>query len=344
LIQFCLGMAFSTELAIRITQRRKAFFVGPGLVWNYFDSFITVFSVINALVELSAGGSLGHFSFLRVFRVLRVLRAAHLFRNLQEFYMCQLILDCLTHALVPAFWVFTMLLFVLYVWAVVLQQLLEFYVKNQPTLDVEVVRLYGGLGNSIFTLYLSISGGADWHELLDPLLAISGSFQAFFMFFAGFMHFGMLNILSAIFVSFVTTFVNRLQQERVHDMWAADSAVIEELRQIMSKENSREDGRISRKRLKQILETRGEMHLNKVGLDVSAAVGVFNMLDADNVGTVPVDELACGLLQLKGNTESVHFATVMYENKRLISRINKLSQNMQSEFHDLKQSKTSQLV
>jgi len=266
-----------------------------------------------------------------------MLHASQLFRTQHQFYMCRLIIDCLSHALLPTFWVFTILLFALYVSAVVLLELLDLCVATKPTIDVEVVRLYGGLGNSIFTLFLSICGGADWHELLDPLLAISGWFRVFFMLFVGFMHFGMLNILSAIFVSFVTTFANRHQQETLRSTWEADSAVIEELRQILSKENSRQDGKISFNRLKRILEDKGLVHLNKVGLDLAVAVDVFKMLDAEGVGTVLVDELACSLLQLKAIPESVHVATVMCENKRLLTRINKLSQHMQSELYDLRE-------
>eukprot|EP00419_Tripos_fusus_P083320 CAMPEP_0172937436 /NCGR_PEP_ID=MMETSP1075-20121228/222523_1 /TAXON_ID=2916 /ORGANISM="Ceratium fusus, Strain PA161109" /LENGTH=105 /DNA_ID=CAMNT_0013798811 /DNA_START=5 /DNA_END=322 /DNA_ORIENTATION=+ len=104
----------------------------------------------------------------------------------------------------------------------------------------------------------------------------------------------------------------------------------------MTTENARDDDRITFKRLTRILQDKGITHLKKVGLDINAVLGVFNMLDAEETGTVLVDEIACSLMQLKGNTENVHFATVMYENKRLMTRINKLSQHLQSEFDDLK--------
>jgi len=334
-IQLCLGMAFSTELAVRVYRHRRAFFVGPGAAWNYFDVFITVFSVLNAILELAVGGSLGHLTFLRVFRVLRVLRAAHVIRSLKDFYTCRLIMDCLSHVIFPTFWVFTMLLFALYVSAIVLLQMLDVFISAKPT--AEIVDHYGSLGNAIFTLYLSVTGGLDWQKALEPLLVISGWFRLFFIMFVGFMHFGMFNIYSAIFVAFVTTFVKQHHQESLHNSWSKDSAVIEELRQIMTTENARDDDRITFKRLTRILQDKGITHLKKVGLDINAVLGVFNMLDAEETGTVLVDEIACSLMQLKGNTENVHFATVMYENKRLMNSINQLFRYIRSEFTGMKQ-------
>jgi len=156
-----------------------------------------------------------------------------------------------------------------------LLQFLDSHTADKPTVDGEVVRLYGGLGKSMFTLYLSISGGVDWHELLDPLLAFSGWFRIFFILFVSFMHFGMLNILSAIFVSFVATFVDEHHQEEVRDRCEADSAVIEELRQILSRENSRQDGRITLRRLQQILKIQCTKHLNALGLDLSSKSAIL---------------------------------------------------------------------
>merc|ERR1712183_703869 len=110
--------------------------------------------------------------------------------------------------------------------------------------------------------------------------------MGFFVMFVGFMHFGVLNIFSAVFVSFVTMFVKRHQEESLRAEWEKDSAVIEELRQILTAGNSRDDGRITLKRLMDILENQGSTHLNKTGLDMSAVAGVFKMLDAEATGSV----------------------------------------------------------
>jgi len=225
----------------------------------------------------------------------------------------------------------------LYVSAIVLLQLLDVSIAATQTIDVEIVHLYGSLGDSIFTLFMSLSGGLDWRECLNPLLAISGWFRLFFALFVGFMHFGMLNVFSAIFVYFVTRFVNQHHEEDIRDTWEADSAVIEELEQILTTENSRHDGRITFKRLKQILNDKGITHLKKIGLDVATVMGVFNMLNAEETGTILIDELACSLMQLKGTPDSGHIATVMYENKRLMNSINQLFRYIRSEFTGMKQ-------
>jgi len=81
-----------------------------------------------------------------------------------------------------------------------------------------------------------------------------------------------------------------------------------------------------------VLRTTGAGCLKELGLDHKAAIGLFRMLDDAGTKKVPIEELECGIMQLKSNPTNLHVSTLMYESKRILMRVNTLSQLVQERF------------
>merc|ERR1719401_1875834 len=71
--------------------------------------------------------------------------------------------------------------------------------------------LYGNMYRTIMTLFLGISGGNDWAELAEPLAQISWVYVVLWIFYIVFMLFGVLNILTGVFVDLA---MQAAQQDR----------------------------------------------------------------------------------------------------------------------------------
>merc|ERR1712032_1073255 len=72
------------------------------------------------------------------------------------------------------------------------------------------------------------------------------------------------------------------------------------------------------------------VYLNSLGIQASEAQGLFDLLDCDDSGSVSIDEFITGCLRLKGEARSVDVATLMYENKKLVKKFNKVERMVDS--------------
>eukprot|EP00971_Amphidinium_carterae_P078212 1547489-Amphidinium_carterae.1 len=86
-------------------------------------------------------------------------------------------------------------------------QLVEYHVRVNPAeleRDVatrhDLYEYYGTLGSSLLTLFMSISGGADWSDLVEPLTQFSKAYVLIYVLYVSFVVFGVMNVLTAIFV------------------------------------------------------------------------------------------------------------------------------------------------
>merc|ERR1719221_1260996 len=59
---------------------------------------------------------------------------------------------------------------------------------------------YGSLGLALYSLYMAMTGGRSWGELMDPLVEVGWFYVLLFLMFISLTFFGVLNIVTAIFV------------------------------------------------------------------------------------------------------------------------------------------------
>jgi len=198
----------------------------------------------------------------------------------------------------------------------------------------DIGRLYGGFGRSMYTLLLAVSGGTPWDELVQPLSRRSWWFQLFFVIYVCIASFFVLNVLSAVFVSFVSNAEKKNHDEELHDSQVQNLHIAENLRQLLHEKSPRNDGTISFRRLERILSQDGSDILSNLKLNVQTALGIFKMeLGGKECGDI--DDFICSLAQLKGNPSNIHVLSMMYESKRIMSRISALSELVQAGFTSL---------
>eukprot|EP00971_Amphidinium_carterae_P259720 5153229-Amphidinium_carterae.1 len=112
-------------------------------------------------------------------------------------------------------------------------QLVEYHVRANPTRmegDVairhDVYEYYGTLGSSLLTLFMSISGGADWSDLVQPLAQFSKAYVLIYVLYVSFVVFGVMNVLTAIFVESASRFAAIDQDLAIQEQLRKDKATI----------------------------------------------------------------------------------------------------------------------
>merc|ERR1719336_2895674 len=65
-------------------------------------------------------------------------------------------------------------------------------------------------------------------------------------------------------------------------------------------------------------------YLQAMGIDSSEARGLFKLLDDDGSGVVSIEEFITGFLRLKGGAKAVDMVTLLYENRKISKKLNKI--------------------
>eukprot|EP00438_Fugacium_kawagutii_P004611 Skav229002 [mRNA] locus=scaffold127:334407:334853:+ [translate_table: standard] len=118
-IELLLASFYVIELALKLLVHRLYFFCNDEMAWNIFDFILVVFTVVENILVFGSGVNLG---FLRLLRLCKIVKILRVFRTLRFFSELRLMLDCVLGSLKNCFWCLMMLLFVVYLFALLLQQ------------------------------------------------------------------------------------------------------------------------------------------------------------------------------------------------------------------------------
>jgi len=333
--QLVLAFAFAAELIARWRSLGLQFLMGTGHNWNIMDLLITSISLVDAVLSLANVGSLAHVTFFRLLRLMRLVRVATVFRKLRGLYEFGLIMECMARAVLPICWSFLLLGFIVYVSAILILQLLEPHVHSTTDVDSNIIRLYGGFGQCFYTLLLAVSGGVPWNEFVQPLSRLSESFCFIFAIYVCLVNFVVLNILSAVYVSYVGRCVQNHHEQFIAAGQVQAVAAAETFRVMLKADKGTNDGRISSRRLEKILSENENDILKKLDLNIETALGIFKLRQQKETYGVNIDDFICSMMQVKGNPTSIHVVTLMYESQRIISHVDDLSARVQTMFDHL---------
>ncbi len=141
-----------------------------------FDFILVLFSIIeNILVfdlfgtSVESGGSGVNLGFLRLLRLCKIVKILRVFRTLRFFSELRLMLDCVVGSLMNVFWCLIMLIFVMYVFALLLQQGVVQYLQERTSdwnesSQIGLQTYFSSVGVTVVTLFQSCTSGVDWSE------------------------------------------------------------------------------------------------------------------------------------------------------------------------------------
>jgi len=322
---------FAVEIVLRICAERMVFFIGPAWKWNAFDCVVVGLGTIDILDVLNMNFTV--FRILRVVRVVRILRVIRVFKVFRELRMMALsILSCLQSLI----WAFTLLLLVMYVFTIVLLQGARDYLRGDDV-DLKIKQqLYDWFTGVVYTLYTllqAISGGNSWGDIASPFLGIDDTYGLLFTSFIIFIMFGLLNVLVGVFVQNTEAIANIDRDFVLQEEMNRKSSNINKLRELFNQVDVDGSGTISWKELKaNLTDDAMKAYFAMMQIETEEAEGLFNLLDVDESGEVAIEEFIMGCMRLKGAAKSIDLASLLYENKRLHTMMNRY---MSSLYHEI---------
>jgi len=189
---------FFVELMLRICAERLRFFLGHNARWNFFYAFLVLLEFIEIMIQVGNVKLARLLRVVRMVRVLRIVRTITFFRSLRQMVLS--VMNCL----LALFWLSLLMLVVIYVFAVAFMQACVENLFVPGKMQRETIQsmqpVFGTLYSSMLSLFMAISGGDDWRNVMEPIAKVSFWTQFAFVFYIIFMVFGVLNVVTGVFV------------------------------------------------------------------------------------------------------------------------------------------------
>lgn len=319
---FC--VVFCVEISLRIwVYGLHGFFTMPGWEWNVFESAIVFTQVTEHLIHIFLHGH-RIWKWVACVRSLRLIRIVRVASVLNRFQQLRMLLVSVSASFKSLGWVLGLLVFMTYAVACYITQLVtehkikHFQAFREIDLDARsedegdspnsvraLFELYGSLDRSVFALYMMLSEGTHWGELVAPLSSeISPWSKWMFFFFSGFAIFAVLNVITGVFVESAIKTANEDKK----------NMLAKQTRTLFQRADSDWSGDLSWAEFEEQLETHDmQACFREIDVDPEDAKEVFRLLDIDDSGTVNQEEMVHGMSKLMGEAKSIDLATLTHE-------------------------------
>jgi len=339
--ELCVLVWMILELLVNLYAQKWASLLYKHLAWNVFDAVLIVFAILMQIDSIPS--SWGFMRIIRLVRFGKILRLLRIVRYLSGVRTMIISLWASTTQLVSAFGVMTIFMYV--VSLLLMQGLVNNVQEVTDPFEVgriastfwgpvdeatrqQTIRLYGSIGRTMMTLFMTISGGMDWGDAAEPVAKLDIYLSILWMVYSAFMTFGLTNILVGIFVESALQSIQNDKHSRMTAEMEHYAKFVERLKAIFSKADENADGSLSKIEFEILLQDPDLVtDLKVLGIE-SQVEGLFRYLDQDKTDCISFEEFEAGLWRMKGEASAVDMLMLMHEHRRTAQKISRLTYDM----------------
>ena len=338
------------EMLLKMTAFGVAgFFLGTERAWNNFDFAIILVSVIETLGEVVATATAASSNVeSNFFRVVRFIRLARALRGIRVIRLIHYVgaLRTLVFAIISTaaslFWTLVLLCLVFYIFGVILAQITSDHCRLTAQLasgdpnavpsctgdDGKALTLYwSGVLESMFTLFMVVSGGVNWEDIVRPLQKIGTTAVVCLVAYIIISVFTILNVVTGVFCNTAIESAHADRDIAIMKQLLKKQKQVNALKEIFQEIDHQNSESVNILDLKAALEGKKlSTFMESLGINTEDIWTLFMIIDADESGEITLDEFVTGCMQLHGPAKSLQLAKMSYENKvtrREISRLGK---------------------
>eukprot|EP00929_Paragymnodinium_shiwhaense_P045735 TRINITY_DN23325_c0_g1_i2.p1 TRINITY_DN23325_c0_g1~~TRINITY_DN23325_c0_g1_i2.p1 ORF type:complete len:449 (-),score=54.77 TRINITY_DN23325_c0_g1_i2:226-1572(-) len=306
---------FICELLFRMCGGLRRFFC-TGNGWNYFDFFLVMLSLP---AELSDAGKVSNIRLVRLLRITRAVKVLRVLRVIQTISALRTLVNSLVGTIMQVIWAFFLMFCIIFVFAVIFGQAVgnarAAELQSIDNESMEALALHwGDLTTCMYSLYKSVSGGANWAELAQPLIQLGPDVMLGFLLYVALVQWVFLNVITGCFCESAAAAARKdvalaVERHRKHR-----DSFLDRCRAIFKAIDRDGDGLLEAHEMKAYLHSEPAHALfASMQLDVSDVHGFFEMLDEDGSEYVDLDEFMFGCLRLQGGATALDMAKLIYK-------------------------------
>jgi len=318
---------FVSELCAKVYVFRISFFIGRDLRWNNFDAFLVLAAMYDVITPALAMDDLtnGNVTFLRSFRLLKLLKVFRLIRVLRFFRELRLMLYSIVESGNSLLWALLLVTITLYLFSLIFIQGVTHILADRLDLSentVEAMYTYwGSVGTGMTSIWMSISGGVDWGDIAEPLKEAGIFYYGLFVLIIAFLTIAMLNILTGIFVGNALEVGEEDRQNVEYQQAEKSKKFNKALKDVFCEADEDGSGTLSWTEFSEHVKTPAmQGYLHALELDIKDVAFFFKVISHNSPdGNVDIDEFLSGCTRLKGSVRMLDIESLSSE-LRVLSR------------------------
>lgn len=334
---FC--VLFLIDVLLRCMAERWFFLRSREWGWNLFDSVVCLTAVVEAAIQwyLLRGGEsdarlrsiFRRLSMLRILRLLRVIRVARGLKFIRFIRELRMMVFSLTSSMRALAWSAVLITIMLMAFSVFFTDGVVAYCREnnldhaESTADMR--HYFGRVSTSAISLFMAMTGGEDWGNLLHSLEALPAEYSALFLSFISFAVLALLNLVTAVFINAA---MQRSQNDRelaVQQELENKEELVQIIQQVFMELDTDRSGSLTMEELEKHIEDDKIMaYLRSRQIDISQVKTLFTLLDTNQTGEVSMDEFVQGIVRLKGVATSMDLAVLSYQVEYMVEVLSEL--------------------
>eukprot|EP00928_Gymnodinium_smaydae_P017392 TRINITY_DN16644_c0_g5_i1.p1 TRINITY_DN16644_c0_g5~~TRINITY_DN16644_c0_g5_i1.p1 ORF type:complete len:658 (+),score=80.83 TRINITY_DN16644_c0_g5_i1:99-2072(+) len=313
---------FTIELLVRLVAEGRHFFScrNRHMKWNLLDAVLVVGGLGEELLETTLDVTVDA-SFVRLVRFLRLVRIMRLVRVMRFFQDLRNMVSGILVSIKPLVWALVLLTMIAFMFSIFILEMVgtEILTATRTNNLESVAGLqlhFGGIFETLYSLYKAITGGISWGEQAIHLVNITPWLGLAFCVYVAFSVICVMNIVTGIFVENSSKLSMRDEGTLLMELMDSESKWIEEMSSIY---NVLSGGavEVSKSQFEIGMRDFGiQAKLKKLGVDMDsyALRGIFDIIDFDKSGWLSLEEFLLGIRMLHGNAKSIDIAKLLYDN------------------------------
>lgn len=317
---------FTVEVVLRMFADRILFLFGHEWKWNVFDLVLVLSSILDLFLSKFTNAALSDVTMARGLRFVRFVRIIRIARAVRAFHSLRIVVFAIIESVMQLIWCLLVVGVIIYIFALLFLLGLTEHVSS-PAWDsndqaAALLENYGSVPTAILTLFMTISGGVDWRDVMRPLESIHWIYQPVFTFYVFLMVIGVLNVVMGAFVAATAEITNKDREALIKNEIVQFQAYSNNIKAFFQDADTDGSGLLSWEEFQEHLKVpKVAAYFRSLELDMTQAHVLFKLLDRDGNGEVSLDEFLAGCLRLKGQAKSLEVNMLLYENKRLFTKI-----------------------
>lgn len=324
---------FCLEILMRLAGLRTGFFVEESRNWNLFDLGLVLLSLVDTFIlyqqdGLSATNVVAGVKTLKMLRIIRVFRVFRFSSALSR--VALMIVDSMKSLL----WALIMLAIVVYVFAISLTTNAADWIKlevntgnpnwlelvqtsSDPTMQI-MLRRFGSLSKTAYTLVQAMLGGFNWGEVADVLMDVDVISPALLLLYVAFTMLAVLNVITGAFVDNALNLASQQRDFQIEREIESKEQYASQIRALFQTIDDDGSGDVSRKEIREMLEDATlSAYFRVLGFETTDADLLFKLLDVDDSDTVSMQEFLDGCGRLKGPARNMDVHAILAECRRM---------------------------
>eukprot|EP00929_Paragymnodinium_shiwhaense_P063477 TRINITY_DN31702_c0_g1_i1.p1 TRINITY_DN31702_c0_g1~~TRINITY_DN31702_c0_g1_i1.p1 ORF type:complete len:728 (+),score=151.65 TRINITY_DN31702_c0_g1_i1:36-2186(+) len=336
-IGYIFSALFSVELVGRMISQGLRGFLGceedsKNHLWNYFDTIMVASSLLEVLLDMMqtfGGFSIKNFRLLRLLRVSRLARVLRIARLVRFIRALRTLLMSILSTLKQVLWAFWLLTTIVYCFSIVFAQAVTDY-KASHALALDdpesssLARFWGTLPRCMLSLFMSVSGGISWVEVILPLSDVGVVWVSLFLLYILFTTFAVLNVITGVFCESAME-AARLDTELQAQQYLENrDGYMRKIRELFKGMDEDASGLITFDEMQEHLTSdQAVKFFATLDLQIQDVWELFKLLDRDGTASIDIDEFVLGCMRLRGGAKSLDIAKLSYDNKLFRRRVMK---------------------